>query len=177
MSDKKIYGENRRNQIIHWLKESASPLTGKELAQRSNVSRQVIVQDMSILKAKNHPIIATSNGYLYFQNGEKPKHRQMIAVKHTANETDDELRTLVDFGVTVVDVTVEHALYGEITASLHVSTRQDVHQFIEKLAATKANLLLELTDGVHLHTIEAENENQLNEAISALKAKGYLLED
>ncbi|WP_368505492.1 transcription repressor NadR [Alkalihalophilus sp. As8PL] len=177
MSEKKMYGENRRDQILLWLKENRQPLTGKELANRTNVSRQVIVQDMSILKAKNHPIIATSNGYLYMQSEKAVKEQRLIACKHDPSHAIDELFTLVDFGVTVINVIVEHPMYGEITASLHFSTRQEVQQFSEQLTQTKASLLSELTNGVHLHTIEADTSKQLDDAIAALKTKEYLLED
>ncbi|MDV2886927.1 transcription repressor NadR [Alkalihalophilus pseudofirmus] len=177
MNDKKLYGDERREQILDWLKESKEALTGKELSVRTNVSRQVIVQDMSLLKAKGHPIIATSNGYLYMQTHPKEKHQRLIACQHQPTDAMDELYTLVDYGVKVINVIVEHPMYGELTASLHFHTRQQVQQFNEEMKATNATLLSELTNGVHLHTIEADTPKQLEDAISALRKKGYLLED
>ncbi|WP_099157619.1 transcription repressor NadR [Virgibacillus ndiopensis] len=179
MNDKetKVLGEERRQLILSWLKESSEPLSGKILAERTNVSRQVIVQDVSLLKAKSEPIIATSRGYVYFkENNEIPKFTRIIAVCHRAEETADELYTLVDHGVTVQNVMVEHPIYGDITGSLMVKNRRDVDAFLDELKKTQAALLSELTEGVHLHTIEADTQKQLDEACGVLKSAGYLLE-
>lgn len=178
MSDgKKILGETRRELIINWLQTSDSPITGGELAKRTNVSRQVIVQDISILKAKKHPILATAQGYIYIQTEPSQKVSRMIACKHTPDETKEELFTLVDHGVTVRQVVVEHAVYGEITASLMLSTRHDVEQFYTRLQKTQSALLSELTNGVHLHLIEANTNDQLDHAVQALDEKGFILKD
>ncbi|WP_070120798.1 transcription repressor NadR [Bacillus marinisedimentorum] len=174
--EKKILGEERREMILKWLKEAERPLTGTELARRTNVSRQVVVQDISLLKAKKEPIIATSQGYLYMnmkQEGEK--RRRVIACKHDPEETRNELFILADHGVTVKDVTIEHPVYGDLTASVMVSTRQEVELFLEKMENTNAALLSELTDGTHLHTIEADTNKQLDEACRELDRAGYLL--
>ena len=174
---KKILGEERRNLLIDWLQTSDKPLTGNELAKRTNVSRQVIVQDISILKAKKHPILATAQGYMYVKTERSAKASRIIACCHTPAETKEELFLLVDHGVTVRQVMVEHALYGELSASLMVSSRQDVEQFCAHLQSTKAALLSELTNGVHLHEIEAQTEEQLDSAIAALDRRGFILND
>ncbi|MGC7477980.1 3H domain-containing protein, partial [Pandoraea pneumonica] len=79
--------------------------------------------------------------------------------------------------VTVKDVSVEHPIYGDITASLMHRSRRDVDQFITKLEETGASLLSKLTGGVHLHTIEADSVRQLDEACAALQQAGYLLKN
>ncbi len=174
---KKILGETRRDLIIKWLETSARPLTGSELAKRTNVSRQVIVQDISILKAKKHPILATAQGYIYVKTEPSPRVSRMIACKHSPSETKEELFLLVDHGVTVRQVIVEHAVYGEITASLMLSSRHDVEQFCARLQNTQSALLSELTNGVHLHLIEANSNEQLDQAVQALDEKGFILYD
>ncbi|MDR4886328.1 transcription repressor NadR [Fredinandcohnia sp. QZ13] len=177
-ADKKLLGEKRRESIIKWLKESPTPIIGEELSKRANVSRQVIVQDISLLKAKNEPIVATSQGYIYLQ--EHPKQdtiSRIIAVKHTSEQTADELNTLVDHGVTVRDVIVEHPVYGEITGSLMIKNRFEVKRFIEKLSETNASLLSLLTNGVHLHTIEADSIEKLDAACEALHEANILFSD
>lgn len=177
MSDKKMLGEERRQRILSWLKESSNPLSGKMLAERTNVSRQVIVQDVSLLKAKGEPIIATSRGYVLLQeNNNNSKCTKVIAVCHGSEDTANELYTLVDHGVAVVNVMVEHPIYGDITGSLMVKNRRDVDAFLKELKQKQASLLSQLTEGVHLHTIEAETQKQLDEACNALKKAGYLLE-
>jgi uncharacterized protein len=174
---KKILGEERRALILQQLKDSPVPLTGSELANRTNVSRQVIVGDITLLKAKNEPIIATSQGYLYFkQNSGIPTFERTIACRHTPEDTEKELNLLVDHGVLVKDVKIEHAVYGDLTASVMVSNRQEVKQFMKNLQTTKAALLSELTGGIHLHTLSASNPNALDKAEEALKAEGFLIE-
>ncbi|THE11691.1 transcription repressor NadR [Bacillus timonensis] len=177
-TDKKLLGEKRRESIIQWLKESPTPIIGEELSKRANVSRQVIVQDISLLKAKNEPIVATSQGYIYLQ--EHPKQdtiSRIIAVKHTSEQTADELNILVDYGVTVKDVIVEHPVYGEIVGSLMIKNRFEVKRFIEKLSETNASLLSLLTNGVHLHTIEADSVEKLDSACEALREANILFSD
>ncbi|MFC0473654.1 transcription repressor NadR [Halalkalibacter kiskunsagensis] len=174
---KKILGDRRRDLIIQWLSNTNEPITGGELASRTNVSRQVIVQDISILKAKKHPIIATAQGYIYVQSTPSMRISRIIACQHTPAETKEELFILVDHGVTVKQVIVEHAIYGEITASLMLSTRLDVEKFCESVRHTKSALLSELTNGVHLHVIEADHDHQLNAAVQALEENGFILSD
>jgi uncharacterized protein len=174
---KKILGEERRSVILQLLKDSPVPLTGSELANRTNVSRQVIVGDITLLKAKNEPILATSQGYMYFkQNANTYSFERTIACKHFPQDTERELNLLVDHGVLVKDVKIEHRVYGDLTASIMVSNRQEVKQFLENMEKTKASLLSELTDGIHLHTISATSTQILDKAEAALRAEGFLIE-
>lgn len=175
-TDKKILGEERRELLLKWLQESEAPLTGAELSQKTNVSRQVIVQDISLLKARNEPIIATSQGYLYMQRTPKTKVKKVIASSHKPEETQGELTLIVDHGVTVKDVIIEHPVYGDLTASVMVSNRSEVEQFIRKINETKSSLLSQLTDGIHLHTLEADSQSKLDSACTALKKAGFLME-
>jgi len=173
---KKLLGEERRAFLLDLLKTEGTAITGTEFAKRTNVSRQVIVNDIALLKARNEPIVATSQGYLYFnQQSTVEIYERQIAAFHTSNQTEDELNTLVDAGITVKDVTVEHPVYGEITANIMVKNRYDVQQFMKKLQETNASPLMALTDGAHLHTISAPTETQLDLAEKLLKDKGYLL--
>lgn len=174
---KKILGEERRSLILQQLKDSSVPLTGNELATRTNVSRQVIVGDITLLKARNEPIIATSQGYLYFkQNTNTPSFHRTIACQHTPNDTEQELNLLVDHGVLVKDVKIEHSVYGDLTASIMVSNRQEVKQFMANMQNTNASLLSELTNGIHLHTISASSNLALDKAEAALRGAGFLIE-
>ncbi|MCM3568415.1 transcription repressor NadR [Neobacillus mesonae] len=178
MEQKKILGDERRTFILQLLKESSQPITGSDLAEKTNVSRQVIVGDITLLKAKGEPIIATSQGYMFLQQGAgNLLYERTIACHHTPENTEQELNIIVDYGVTVKDVKIEHAIYGDLTASIMVSNRQEVKQFIHKLETTKAPLLSELTGGVHLHTLTAANQAALEKAEAALKKEGILLEN
>jgi uncharacterized protein len=174
--DNKILGEKRRELILQWLKESSQPISGNELAKRTNVSRQVIVQDISLLKARNEPIIATSQGYLYLPTQEQKKtYERVIACFHPPERTLEELQLIVDHGVTVKDVIIEHPVYGDLTASIMVSTRSEVQEFMNKIKETNASLLSQLTDGTHLHTLQADSPSKIDAAIRALQKAGLLI--
>ncbi|MFB5265899.1 transcription repressor NadR [Paenibacillus enshidis] len=174
----KLNGTERREKLLQWLKQH-SPLTGSELARRASVSRQVIVQDITLLKARNEPIMATSQGYMYLAKPEaadRPVER-IVAVQHGPERTEEELQLIVDYGVTVKDVIVEHPVYGEITAPILASTRQDVHEFILRITSTNASYLSELTGGIHLHTLTAPDQERIEQAVQALERAGFLLTD
>lgn len=174
---KKILGEERRELLLQLLKDNGEPITGSELASRTNVSRQVIVGDITLLKAKGEPILATSQGYVYLnQRNISASFERTIASSHAPERTEEELNLLVDHGVTVKDVRIEHPVYGDLTASVMVSNRKEVKQFIEKIKATKASYLSELTEGIHLHTLSAASEQKLDEAIYALKQANFIVE-
>nr|WP_246625001.1 transcription repressor NadR [Fictibacillus nanhaiensis] len=171
----KLKGDDRRSQLIHWLKEASEPLSGSLLAMKTNVSRQVIVQDMSLLKASGEPIMATAQGYIYMKPEKSHSFSCVIASNHSPEATIEELNTIVDHGVTVEDVTVEHPVYGDITASLKLSNRKDVEEFMNRLRDTNASLLSELTEGVHMHTLSADSKEKMDNACLALREKGLLL--
>ena len=174
---KKMTADERREFLLSRLKESTSPLTGNELSAETNVSRQIIVGDISILKARNEPIIATSQGYIYIEK-KTPivQVERTVACNHPPERTEEELNLIVDLGVTVKDVSIEHPVYGDLTASILVSNRKEVKQFMKKIHDTKASYLLELTNGIHLHTLSASSEKELDEAEHALRESGFLID-
>lgn len=177
MTDKKkLIGEERREQILGWLQSEDTPLTGGELAERASVSRQVIVGDITLLKARGVPIIATSQGYMYVTPPEEASVERIVACFHPPDRTKEELLLLVDLGVLVKDVKIEHPVYGDLTASIMVSNRKEALRFLEKVNETNAAYLSELTEGVHLHTLSAKDEATLDEAEQALREAGFLLE-
>ncbi|MFC7684546.1 transcription repressor NadR [Ureibacillus sp. GCM10028918] len=175
---KKMLGEDRRHELLHILKTTNEPITGTDLANHANVSRQVIVNDMNLLKARNEPIIATSQGYVYLKREEQMEvFERKIVCLHTAAQAEDEMLTIVDCGVTLKSVSIDHPVYGEITASMMLSNRHDVKTFLHRISKTQANYLSVLTDGTHLHEISASSEELLDRAEHMLRAKGYLVEE
>ena len=174
---KKIFGDERRDFLLQLLKESSEPITGSELAAKANVSRQVIVGDITLLKAKGDPIIATSQGYIYLKQASlTPSFERVIACYHPPENTEEELNILVDCGVTVKDVKIEHPVYGDLTAAVMVSNRKETKQFMEKIKSTNASYLSELTEGFHLHTLSAPSEKNLDDAEQALRKAKFLVE-
>ncbi|MFT8323505.1 MAG: transcription repressor NadR [Bacillus sp. (in: firmicutes)] len=174
---KKLLGDERRSFILSLLQDNARPFTGSELARRTNVSRQIIVGDITLLKAKNEPIIATSQGYLYLQQSKPVLYEKIVACNHGPERTEEELNLLVDNGVTVKDVKIEHPVYGDLTASILVSNRNEVKKFMKKIKNTNATYLSQLTGGIHLHTISAASMETLEEAEDALREAKFLMED
>ncbi|SFG06303.1 transcription repressor NadR [Sporolactobacillus nakayamae] len=175
MREKRQPADGRRKSILSQLKEAADPIKGNDLAEEMQVSRQIIVQDISLLKAEGQPIIATSQGYLLLKKAQSHTITRIVACNHTVSQTADELTRIVNCGVTVLNVTVEHPLYGEITRSLMIRNQSDVRKFVKNLEKTGASLLSSLTDGVHLHELEADTAENLELAVQALKQAGYLL--
>lgn len=175
MGKDKLLGEERRAYILAQLQAAVEPISARALAEQTKVSRQVIVQDISLLKARDEPILATAQGYIFVRKQTNHRPRKVIVCKHTPEQSREELNLIVDHGVTILDVSVEHPLYGEITAALHIKSRKDVEQFIHQVKSKKASLLSELTEGVHLHTLEADTEQQILEACRALEKAGFLL--
>lgn len=179
MNSEKLLGEERRNLLLDKLIKADQPITGGELAAFANVSRQVIVQDISLLKAKNHPIIATSQGYVYLEKNQQNQQmkERIIAVKHSPSQTKEELTIIVDHGVFIKDVIVEHPVYGDLTASIRVGNRKEVEEFMKKINQNKASYLSQLTEGLHLHTLQADSIEKLDRACQDLDQAGYLVKE
>lgn len=167
-------GQERREKLIKMLQNSQEPISGTELAKKLGISRQVIVQDIALLRAVNKNILSTTKGYiLYYQ--EEQKVNRCYLVKHTTEQIEDELCTIVDNGGKVLDVIVTHDIYGEISTNLIIKNRQDVYDFVQRVKTKNTVPLKELTDGVHLHTVEADSEEILDKIENALREKRYLL--
>ena len=165
--------EERREQLLAILRSAGGPITGADLAERLGVTRQVIVQDIAHLRTAGHSVLATLQGYILLQRA--GTFTDVVLVKHSKGQIEDELNTIVDCGGTVVDVVVEHPLYGELRGTLLIRTREDVRRFMESMARTNAEPLSALTKGVHYHTIEAPSPEILLRVRETLKRKGYLL--
>lgn len=166
--------EERRAKIIEVLEKTKKPIPGNELAKLFNVTRQIIVQDIAILRASGKDILSTSSGYMI--ESSQRLITKKVACRHSRKELKEELMTFVECGCKIVDVIVEHPIYGELHGILMISNSKDVENFLNNLEQKEAALLSELTGGVHLHTIEAINEDAINKARMILKEKGILLE-
>lgn len=167
-------GNIRREQLLKILNNATEPVSGGELSRLLGVSRQVIVQDIALLRASNVNIISTTKGYMVYPL-EQNKVKRVFQVKHTDEQIEDELCTIVDNGGKILDVLVKHEIYGEITTSLIIRNRQDVYDFVSKVNAKKIVPLKELTNGLHHHTVEADSDEVLERIEDALARKGYLI--
>lgn len=169
-------GLERREKIVNILRDNKEPQSGTYLSKILKVSRQVIVQDIAILRAEGREIIATPQGYIIPDYSSKQQSRRIIACVHRGDEIGDELKTIVAMGGRIIDVIVEHPVYGEIKGMLMLSSIYDADNFVRKLKDSVGEPLLVLTKGVHLHTIEADSESKLDMIEDRLKEKGYLLD-
>lgn len=162
-----------RDRLLQLIQEATAPIPGSVLAARLGVSRQAIVHHIAVLRAGGAPIEATIRGYVW---REPSALRDVFMVRHQPDETEDELLALVDAGLTVVDVLVEHPLYGELRGGLDLRSRSDVQQFLEALRATGGSLLSTLTSGVHWHTVEGRDRAAIERGRAALERLGFLID-
>ncbi|MBE7081400.1 MAG: transcription repressor NadR [Clostridiales bacterium] len=163
----------RRKEIINLLLASKTPISGGELSKNFNVSRQIIVQDITILKGLGYEIISTHNGYVLQKS---PLVERVFKLKHSKDQTEDELNTIIDLGGTVVDVFVWHKVYGKISAKLNIFSRLHVKQFLEGVRTGKSTELMDITGGYHYHTIRAESEEVLDKIEKTLLSKQYIVD-
>lgn len=166
--------KERRLQIERLLISSNEPLKGSLLAERFSVTRQVIVKDIALLRATGMKIIATPDGYIIYDNCDN-KVRKILAINHSREEMTDELSIVIKYGGIIEDVIVEHPVYGEIKAMLMIKNSADLESFINRFSDNKAQPLSSLTEGVHLHTIVADNNENMKKIISELGTKKFLI--
>ena len=167
----------RHRALLELLAAEGGPVTGAALAMRFGVSRQAIVHAVAILRAVGEPIVATGRGYLLAPAAGRLPDRAVVAVRHRPEAAEDELLALVDLGVRVIDVTVEHPLYGELRGELHLASPADVRAWAEATRRSGVHLLSELTEGIHLHTLEAPSDELLGRARAVLAERGDLLDE
>ena len=155
------------------LRAADAPVSASALAEKFSVSRQIIVGDIALLRSSGEEILATPRGYVTPKEARGILRR--VAVKHTPQEMEAELNAIVDNGCTVIDVIVDHPIYGQLTGPLQISNRYEVSQFIER--CKKAEPLSSLTDGIHLHTLSCPDDAAFERTKSALRALRVLLEE
>lgn len=169
-------GEERRSQILKTLMESKQPMSGAALAKAFQVSRQVIVQDIALMRAERHDIMSTNKGYLYRSAAAAAAFpKRVFFVKHSKAQVMEEFLTVIELGGCVLDVAVEHTLYGQIRVDLLIESKQDAEEFVQKLSVCRDNPLNVLTDGGHYHTVSAPSEKLLDLMEAELRQKGFLL--
>lgn len=170
--------EERRNCVKETLQQADHPVTASYLAEQYSVSRQIIVGDIALLRASGMQILATPRGYLLDASAkEGEKNIGMLACRHTQEQLREELYTIVDFGAAVLDVTIEHALYGELSGKLNLSSRYDVDAFMDKVEQEKnCAPISSLTGGVHLHRIRYRDEESFKRIKEALREKQILID-
>ena len=164
-------GEERRGKIIQALKNSDKAVSATTLAKEFDVSRQVIVQDVALLRANGKNIFSTNRGYLIQEDEETTR---VFKVQREDDEVEKELTTIVDLGGTVEDVFVYHKVYGVLRAEMNIKSRMDIRNYMEEIRSGKSSLLKNVTSGYHYHTVRAERVEILDMIQEELQKKGLL---
>lgn len=167
-------GDERRAFIIEEIKNKNKPIPAKKLAELCNVSRQIIVQDIALIRAAGYDIISTNRGYILTE--EKAEVSRIFKVNHSDVQTEEEMNAIVDLGGNIVNVSIHHKVYGQMEAPLGVNSRKKVRDFMEDMKNGKSSPLKNITSGYHYHKIEAESEEILDMIEAMLKEKGMLVE-
>ena len=163
----------RRAAILKALNEADRPLSATALAAKLAVSRQIIVGDVALLRAGGEAVVATARGYVM----ERPQGvERKVVCCHASGDMARELNLMVDYGCTVEDVAVEHAVYGQISGRLDVSSRYEVGEFLRRVEAGNAKPLSDLTAGIHTHTLRCPDEAAFEGLLKALRDAGFLVE-
>ena len=165
-----LKGSERREQILKILKSSTKPVAGTDLAKELDVSRQVIVQDMALIRANGLDVISTNRGYVIHDTKEVSR---VFKVIHTDEQVEEELNLFVDLGGKVEDVFVYHKVYGVIKAGMNIKSRRDVRKYMEDITSGKSTNLKNLTSNYHYHTITAEDEQTLDLIQEELMKRGF----
>ena len=166
-----LSGQERREEILKILKNSEKPVSGMELAKMLDVSRQVIVQDMALIRANGMEVLSTNRGYVV---NETKSVQRVFKVIHTDEQVEEELNLFVDHGAKVEDVFVFHKVYGVIKAAMNIKSRRDVKKYMEDISSGKSTNLKNLTSNYHYHTITAEDEQVLDQIQEELSQRGFL---
>ena len=161
----------RREEILALLNQADAPIAAKDLAARFGVSRQVIVQDLAVIRASRPNIISTNRGYI-LQQQETGCLRE-FKVRHTPEQAGQELNLIVDHGGRVKNISISHRVYGRITAEMDIRSRQDVQEFLQALAGGASTVLSTATDGYHYHLVEAATPDRLDLIGQALQDAGF----
>lgn len=163
----------RRKRIVQILRNANSAITGNELSQQCNVSRQIIVGDVAILRAEGLNIVSTPRGYQLIGDA-FPGVQHVFVCCHGMELMQKELEAIVDNGGVVHNVVIEHDVYGNLEGTLNLRSRRDVKQYVKKMKDSKAELLSRISGGIHTHLVTASSQEEIDAIEGALEALGVL---
>lgn len=165
-------GKERRKEIAATIMAAEEPVSGSVLSERLGVSRQIIVQDIAMLRVEGYDVLSTHQGYVITKG---PFAERVFKLRHTSEQTEDELSSIVALGGTVVNVFVWHKVYGKIEAGMNIFSERGVAQFMDGIKSGKSKELMHITEGYHYHTVRADSEETLDKIEEMLNKKGYVV--
>ena len=163
-------GEERREKLIKSLNNHTA-VSGTDLAKILGVSRQIIVQDIALLRKSGSNIISTTKGYL-LEEDDRP--RRVYKLFHQPEKCEEELNLIVDYGGHIEDIFIYHKVYNVVRAEMNVRSRKDVAEFMEQIRTGKSHLLSTATSGYHYHTVSADTEEELDAIYDQLEKHCFL---
>ena len=187
--------EARRASLLDALRSANAPVSGGQLANTLSVSRQIIVQDIALLREAGANIVATTKGYILAdtahtstqsttqtttQNAAKQPAMRLdepartFQLHHEVEQTREELQTIIALGGRVHNVSISHRAYGRITAPLEIADQADIERFINDIESGKSSPLSTATSGYHYHLVSAPSNEALEAIGRALADKGFL---
>ncbi|MBF0779589.1 MULTISPECIES: transcription repressor NadR [unclassified Granulicatella] len=170
--------EERRKKILHALKNAKGAVNAQKLADNFDVTRQVIVQDIAVLKANGETILSTNRGYLYHREKSERKYSRIFKVQHKREDIVRKYQAIIDNGGVVKNVRIKHPIYGEIEVALNIQSRRCIKQFVEKFKAQGFKCLIDLTtDGIQYHLVEADTKEILDDIQAELESLHFLVSD
>ncbi len=165
--------DKRRQEILSLLGNTDNPIPANVLKERLGISRQVIVQDIAILRANGYDIISTNRGYVL---NSKAKASRVFKCRHNFEELVEEGALILDGGGRIEDIFVNHRIYGRISARLGLYNKTHVEELYRSLVSGASKPLMSVTDGYHYHTVTADSESALDEIEQKLRLRGFLIE-
>lgn len=187
--------EARRASLLDALRSANAPVSGGQLANTLSVSRQIIVQDIALLREAGANIVATTKGYVLAdtaqtstqsttqtttQNAAKQPAMRLdepartFKLHHEVEQTREELQTITALGGRVHNVSISHRAYGRITAPLEIADQADIERFINDIESGKSSPLSTATSGYHYHLVSAPSNEALEVIGRALADRGFL---
>ena len=97
-------------------------------------------------------------------------------VQHTDEQLEEELFSIVDLGGRIINVMVNHRVYGHLEAELNITSRRTALRFLDDIKSGKSSPLKNITSNYHYHTVEADSEETLDMIEEMLAQKGFLIE-
>lgn len=164
--------KDRRKEIVALIMAAEEPVSGSALSECLGVSRQIIVQDIAMLRAEGYDVLSTHQGYVITKG---PFAERVFKLRHNSEQTEDELTTIVSLGGTVVNVFVWHKVYGKVEANLNIFSERSIAQFMDGIKTGKSKELMHITEGYHYHTVRADSEEILDRIEALLDEKGYIV--